>query len=171
MFYCSGQGFPNSSVGKESACNAGDSRSIPGSGRFAGKGIGYLLQYSWVFLVAQPVKNHLQCRRLGFYPWAGRSPAEGKGSPLQYSGLENPMDCIVHGVIKTWTQLSDFHFQQNLSVKGQKIYISGHMSQLLNSVTAARKLSQTICKQIHIIHCKKTLFTETVGMLYLTNRP
>ena len=81
------------------------------------------------------------------------------------------MDYIVHGVIKTWTQLSDFHFQQNLSVKGQKIYIWGHMSQLLNPVIAARKLSQTICKQIHIIHCKKTLFTETVGMLYLTNRP
>ena len=64
-------GFPDSSVGKESACNAGDLGSIPG---------------------------------------LGRSPGEGKGCPLQYSGLENSMDCIVHGVAKSWTQLSNFHF-------------------------------------------------------------
>ena len=40
----------------------------------------------------------------------GRSPGEGKGYPLQYSGLENSMDCIVHGVTKSQTRLSDFHF-------------------------------------------------------------
>ena len=50
-------GFPDSSVGKESACSAGDPGSIPGSGRFAGEGIGYPLQYSWASLVAQLVKN------------------------------------------------------------------------------------------------------------------
>ena len=63
--------FPDSSVDKESTCNAGDPGSISGSGRSAG---------------------------------------EGKGYPLQYSGLENSMDCIVHGVAKSWTRLSDFHF-------------------------------------------------------------
>ena len=47
---------------------------------------------------------------LGLIPGLGRSPEEGKGYPLQYSGLENSMDCIVHGVAKSWTQLSDFHF-------------------------------------------------------------
>ena len=52
-------GFPCGSAGKESACNVGDLRSIPG--------------------------------------W-GRSPGEGKGYPLQYSGQENSMECIVHGV-------------------------------------------------------------------------
>ena len=56
--------FPDSSVGKESACKAG---SIPG---------------------------------------LRRSPGEGKGYPLHYSGLENSMDRIVHGVAKSWTQLS-----------------------------------------------------------------
>ena len=61
----------DSSVGKESACNAGDPSLIPGSVRSAGEGIGY---------------------------------------PFQYSGLENSMDGIVHGVIKSWTRLSDFHF-------------------------------------------------------------
>ena len=50
-------GFPGSSAGKESACNAGDPSSIPGSGRSAGEGIGYPLQYSWASPVAQLVKN------------------------------------------------------------------------------------------------------------------
>ena len=50
-------GFPDSSVGKESACNAGDPGSIPRSGRSAGEGIGYPLQYSWASVVAQLVKN------------------------------------------------------------------------------------------------------------------
>ena len=52
-------GFPYSSVGKESTCNAGDSGSFPGSGRSAGEGIVYPLQYSWASLVAQLVKNPL----------------------------------------------------------------------------------------------------------------
>ena len=50
-------GFPDSSVGKESTYNAGDPGSIPGSGRSAGEGIGYPLQYPWASLVAQLVKN------------------------------------------------------------------------------------------------------------------
>ena len=49
--------FPDSSVGKESACNAGDPGSIPGLGRSTGEGIGYPLQYSWASCVAQLVKN------------------------------------------------------------------------------------------------------------------
>ena len=56
------QGFPESSVGKESAFNAGD---------------------------------------LGWVPRLGRSPGEGNGYPLQYCGLENSMDCIVHGVAES----------------------------------------------------------------------
>ena len=51
------EGFPDSSVGKESACNEGDPGLIPGLGRSAGEGIGYPLQYSWVSPVAQLVKN------------------------------------------------------------------------------------------------------------------
>ena len=50
------EGFPESSVGEESACNAGDPGSIPGSGRCTGEGIGPL-QYSWASLVTQLVKN------------------------------------------------------------------------------------------------------------------
>ena len=51
------RGFPDISIGKESACNAGDPGLIPGLGRSAGKGIGYPFQYSWASLVAQLVKN------------------------------------------------------------------------------------------------------------------
>ena len=47
---------------------------------------------------------------LGLNPGLGRSLGEGKGYPLQYSGLENSMNCIVHGVAKSRTRLSDFHF-------------------------------------------------------------
>ena len=47
---------------------------------------------------------------LGSVPGLGRSPGEGKGYPLQYSGLENSMECIVHEVAKSWRQPRDFHF-------------------------------------------------------------
>ena len=47
---------------------------------------------------------------LGFIPGLRRSPGEGKGYPLQDSGLENSLDCIVHGVARSQTRLSDFHF-------------------------------------------------------------
>ena len=48
---------------------------------------------------------------LGSIPGLGRSPGEGKGYPVQYCGLENSTDCIVHGVANSRTRLSDFHFQ------------------------------------------------------------
>ena len=47
---------------------------------------------------------------LGLIPGLGRSPGEGRGNLLQYSGLENPMECIVQGVAKSQTWLSNFHF-------------------------------------------------------------
>ena len=93
MFFCLGVlsffiDFPDSSVGKESACNVGDLGSIPG---------------------------------------LGRSPGEGKGYPLQYSTLENPMDCIVHAVhrvAKSQIQLSDFHFT-SLCLFGHALWLTG----------------------------------------------
>ena len=50
---------------------------------------------------------------LGSILGLGRSPGEGKGYPLQYFGLENPMDYIVHSVTKSQTLLSDFHFKNS----------------------------------------------------------
>ena len=59
ILYCKILDTTQYSVGKESACNAGDHSSIPGLGRFTGEGTGYSLQYSWASLVAQLVKNPL----------------------------------------------------------------------------------------------------------------
>ena len=74
--------FPDSSVGKESACNAGDPGSIPGSGRSPGEGIGYPLQYSWASLVAQLVKNVCNVGDLDLISGLVRCPGEGKGFSL-----------------------------------------------------------------------------------------
>ena len=96
--------FPDSSVGKESTCNAGDPGLIPGLERSSGEGIGYPLHYSWASLVAQLVKKSAcNAGDLGSIPGLGRSPGEGKGYPLQYSGLEDSMDCRDHGVAESGT--------------------------------------------------------------------
>ena len=102
-------GFPDSSVGKESTC-------------------GRPLFDSWVKkipwrrdMLSAPIFLGFLCgsagdgstcnaRDLGSISGLGRSPGEGKGYPIQYSGLENSTDCLVHGVAKSQTQLSDFHF-------------------------------------------------------------
>ena len=132
-------GFPCGSAGKESACNVGDLGSIHGLGRSPGEGKCYPLQYSGLensvdCRVHGVTKSWTQLKRLSsssslshkgssadkesacnagdlvLIPGLRRSPGEGKGYPLQYSGLENSMDGIVHGVAKSWTRLSDFHF-------------------------------------------------------------
>ena len=95
---------PNRSAGKESACNARD--------------LGF---DSWVRKIPwrrdrlpTPVFSGFPCgsagkesacsaEDLGSIPGLGKSPGEGKGYPLQYSGLENSMDCIVHGITKSRT--------------------------------------------------------------------
>ena len=75
--------FPDSSVGKETACNAEDPCWIPGSGRSTEEGLGYPLQYSWASLVAQLVKNlPANVEDLGSIPGLGRFPGEGKSYPL-----------------------------------------------------------------------------------------
>ena len=81
-------GFSGSSVGKESACNAGDPGSIPWSGRSPGEGLGYPLQYSWDSLVSQMVKN---------------PPAMWK-SWVQSLGQEDPQEeeIATHSSILAW---------------------------------------------------------------------
>ena len=83
---------PDSSTGKESTCNAGDPGSIPGSGRFTGKGIGYSLQYSWASLVVQLVESACNEGDLCSVPELGRFPGEGKAThtvfwPGEFHGL------------------------------------------------------------------------------------
>ena len=101
-------GFPNSSLGKESTCNA----------RFDS----WVRKICWrrdrlptpVFLGfpcgSTDKESAYNAGGLSSIPVLGRSPGEGKGCPLQDSGLENSKDCIVHRFAKNQTQLSDFHF-------------------------------------------------------------
>ena len=86
-------GFPDSSVGKESACNAGDPSLIPGSGRSLEERIGCPLHYPRASLVAQLVKNPPAMREtwVQFLGW--EDPLEKrKATPSRHSGLENSMD-------------------------------------------------------------------------------
>ena len=85
--------------------------SIPGMGRSAGEGIGYPLQCFWASLVAQLVKNLLAMLETWVQSLVWEDPLKkGKATHSTYSGLENSTDCTVHGVTKSWTRLSNFHF-------------------------------------------------------------
>jgi len=103
--------FPDNSVGKETACNGGDSGLIPGSGRFPWRmnrlPTPVFLGFPWLSVGKESTYN---AGDLGSIPGLGRSPGEGKGYPLQYSGMENSMNHIVHGGTKSWTRLNNFHF-------------------------------------------------------------
>ena len=85
-------GFPHSSVGKESACNAGDPGSIRGSGRSAGEGIGSPLQCSWASLVAQLVKNLPAMRETWVrkIPWRRERLPTPVFWPGEFHGLYSP---------------------------------------------------------------------------------
>jgi len=97
-------GFPGSSAGKESACNARDPASIPGLGRSPGEGIGYPLQYSWASLVAQLVKKLLTM----WETWVHVQSLVWE-DPLEKAKATHSsiLDCVVHGVT---TVRHDFHF-------------------------------------------------------------
>ena len=89
-------GFPDSSVGKESACISGDPGSIPGSGRSPEEGIGYPFQYSWASLVAQLVKNTPAMQETWVRSLGWEDPLEkGKAThfrfwPGEFQGLYSP---------------------------------------------------------------------------------
>ena len=102
-------GFPHSSVGKESTCNAGEPCLMPGLGRSTGEGIGYPLQYFGVSLVAQLIKNPPAMQETGVRSLGWEDPLE-KGKASHSSILAWRIPWTVHGVAKSRTQLSDFHF-------------------------------------------------------------
>ena len=95
-------GFSHSSAGGESTCSAGDPGLIPELGRCPGEGIDYSFRYSWASTVVQLVKESVcEAGGLGSIPGLGRFPGEGKSYLLLCPGLENSMDCAVHGVTKS----------------------------------------------------------------------
>ena len=80
---------------------------------FAGKAMSLLLNMlSRLGFLCGSAGKESACNEgdMGSIPGLGRSPREGKGYPLQYSGLENSMVCVVYGVTKSRTRLRDFHF-------------------------------------------------------------
>ena len=79
-------GFPDNSAGQESTCHAGDPGLILGSGRSAGEGIGYPLQYCWVFLVVQLVRN-LPAMQEAWVPSLGQEDPLEKGKATRSSIL------------------------------------------------------------------------------------
>ena len=82
---------------------------IPGSGRSAGDGIGYPLQYLGFPCGSAGKESTCNAGDMGSIPGLKRSPGEGKGYPLQYSGLENYINYLVHEVPRSWIKQCDFH--------------------------------------------------------------
>ena len=101
--------FHHSSVGKESACNAGDPSLIPAWERSPGKRMGYPLQYSWASLLAQLVKKLPEMQETPVRSLGWEDPLE-KGKVTHSNILAWRIPWTVHGVTKSSTPLSDFHF-------------------------------------------------------------
>ena len=130
--YSTLKGFPGVSAG-ESACNTEDLGMIPGLRRSSVEGKSYPLQYSGLEnsvdciihgiyyglpLWLSRLRIRLRRGRPGFNSWVGKILWRREGLPIQYSGLESPMDCIVHKLAKSQTRLSNFHFHVTISNPG-----------------------------------------------------
>ena len=92
-------GFPDSSAGGESTCNAGDPNSIPGSGRSPGEGIGYPLQYHGIPWWLRWERICLQCGRSGLDPWVGKIPwrREWLLTPVFWPIQSMEVSGLIHG--------------------------------------------------------------------------
>ena len=134
--------FPDSSVGKESTCNAGDSSSIPGLGRSSGEGIGYPLQYSWASLVAQLVKNPPAMWETwvlpGYDSWIGKVSWKRERLLLLLSHFSRVRLFVTHGLYSPWNSPG-----QNTGV--------GSLS-LLQRIFPTQELNWGL------LHCRRTLY-------------
>ena len=120
MLYVCLKGFLDSSVGKESTFHLGDTSSISVFGRSTGEGVGYPLQYSWAFLLAQLVKNmHVQYRRPGFGPRVGKIPWRRKRPPTP---LFWPVES--HGLYSPWRKEQDMTERLSLHYSGKRCCFS-----------------------------------------------
>ena len=123
-----------SSASKESDCSAGDSGSIPGSGRSAREGIGYSLQYSWASLVAHRIKNSpaMQCRRPRFNPWVRKTPWRKSWQPTpvflpgEFHGQRILVGCSLwgHRVRHNWATDTCISFSMDKEMKAEKVNLS-----------------------------------------------
>ena len=148
-------GFPDSSVGKKSTCNTGDSGLISGSGRSICWRRDRLPTAVFLGFPCGSGGKESSCNAgdLDSIPGLGRSPGEGKGYPLQYSDLENSMDCIVYGVTKI---LSDTPEQLSLVLfqTFQSFTISLHLLRLMPI--------ESVMPSSHLILCHPLLLLPSV---------
>ena len=123
---------------KESTFNAGDPGLIPGSGRSAGEGIGYPLQYSWVSLVAQLVMNLPAMRETWVWSLGWEEPLEKEYSSILAWRIRWT---VVDGVTKSRTQLSDIHSLWKVETSNQRI----------THIQITWNIHELTQKEIHII--------------------
>ena len=101
---------------------------------------------------------------LGLIPELGRSPGERKGYPLQYSGLENPMDSIVHGVTKSWTQQSNCYLSWDMeyySLRSHGLYSpwnSPGQNTAVGSLSLLQGIFPTQGSNPDLPHCRQILY-------------
>ena len=98
---------------------------------------------------------------LGLIPGLGTCPAEGNGNQVQYSGLENSTDCIAHGVSRSWTRLSDFHFFWSMVVSNRKCYCGGGWG------GGKDELLQEADRSIHFLKTLVKIWMIFSGILFL----
>ena len=162
-------GFPGSSAGKESACNAGGPSLIPGSGISAREGIGYPLQYSWT---SPPAMWEPWVRCLGW-----EDPLEeGMATHSSIPAWRIPMDrgawwATVHGVTKSQTQLSD---QAQHSTHGWFILYSRNQYNIVKQLPSNRKklkINSYSCLTDIFIYPVATPATLEVTLISSANTP
>ena len=146
-------GFPHSSVGKESAYNAGDPGSIPVSGRSTGEGTGYPLQYSWTSLVTQLVKNPPAM-------WETWVRSLGWKDPLKKERLPIPIFRLgeFHGLYSPWgRKVLDMTEQLSYFTKWNAVIIKNKINLNVQtwggmrySLKKHRIIFMTIYTQMHI---------------------
>ena len=113
--------FPDSSVGKESTCIAGEPSFIPGSGKIRWKrGRPPTSVFLGFHCGTAGKESACNTGDLGSIPGLGKSPEEGKDYPLQYSGLENSMDCIIHGGHKESDRIERFSLSLSREIRWEK---------------------------------------------------
>ena len=156
-------GFPGSSAGKESACNAGDPGLIPGLGRSPGEGIGYPFQYSWACLVAQMIKNPSAMQETWVWSlgWEGH-PEEGMAihsSILAWriSMERGTWEATVHGVTKSWTWPSDKHSTDR--------YRSTFNVVLVQSISSKSVSKKILRKYVNFESNSSYRFTDKIKMI------
>ena len=163
--YVKEMGFPGSSAGKESACNAGDPSSIPGLGRSPGEGIGFPLQYSWASLMAQLVKNLPAMQETwvwsGFDLWVGKIPwkRERLPTPVFWPGKFHGPSMGLQRVGHNWTTFTFTYFKYFARVpKGFCTWFLHLLHFQLNKI----KIFQSIWIYIHWVRNKANPETSPI---------